>query len=634
MKNWINSAYTDGTKYFVSNPLPQKGETITISFRILEAAPVTKIFLRSKQNGVEILDEMMKCRAENGLQYYSKTATLYEDVFHYHIYIVTDECVYFLNQRGISLHIPDETYDYRILTGYLQPSWVKSAVFYQIFPDRFFNGNPDNDVKPGEYIFNGYPTQKIENWDTPPEAYATSHGLDFYGGDLEGIKAKIPYLKKLGVNALYLNPIFYAATVHKYDCLDYFTVDPHFGGDEALATLSEALHTEGMKLILDVSINHTGISHKWFNRDGVFFPKDTGAYNNPDSPEREYYFFDDNNNYKAWFDVETLPTLNYTSQALRDKLYRLPDSVVKKWLKPPYNIDGWRFDVADTMARNNEIQLHEEVWCELRTSIKEENKDAYILCEDWTDCAEFLGGDKWDSAMNYFGCARPLREFAGAYDLFLARNIYLRDKSYKPTAKHAADRIRSHLTKLPTVIQQNQFNLIDSHDVSRLHCIDNIDLRHVCGAVITTFMLPGAPSIYYGDEADIDGGGAREDDIGARFPMPWSRDFESVDTFKLYSTLCRLKKEKPALSEGSFKIVSDNDYVLAFARFTFDSLFISVFSTDDEERDIQVFLEHYGLQNANYHIQYGNVVVKSDGAAVTLTIPSHESCLVEFIAHR
>lgn len=628
MNNWLLSAYTDGTMFFVSNPLPKKGETIDIFFRIIQTAPVTNIFLRSKQNGVEILDEMHRERVINGLQYYRASVTPYEKIFHYHFYIVTDDCVYFLTQRGVTLHIPDETYDFKILTDYEQPKWVESAVFYQIFPDRFFNGNPDNDVKAGEYTFNGHPAQKIENWDAAPEPYEKSFCLDFYGGDLEGIKAKIPYLKRLGVTALYLNPIFSAATVHKYDCLDYYTVDRHFGGNEALASLAEALRSEGMRLILDISINHTGISHKWFNRDGAFFPKSMGAYNNPDAPEREFYFFDNDNNYKAWFDVETLPTLNYTSELLRDRLYRSADSVIKKWLKPPYSIDGWRFDVADTMARNNEIQLHREVWKEIRTSVKEENKEAYILCEDWTDCSEFLHGDEWDSAMNYFGCARPLREFAGDNDLFLARNPHLRDKGYKATAKHTAERIRSHLCKLPTVIAKNQFNLLDSHDVGRLHNNKSVDPRHVCGAVITMFMLPGAPSIYYGDEAGIDG--TIESDLGCRYPMPWSRDFESGETYKMYSTLCKLKAKDKALREGSFKIIHDDDYVLAFARFTESSLLISVFSTDDMERRVNVFLNHFGLQDSKYDVIFGNIEIKINENNAELIISPHESYLIRF----
>jgi alpha-glucosidase len=389
-----------------------------------------------------------------------------------------------------------------------------------------------------------------------------------------------------------------------------------------------------MKIIIDVSINHTGIAHKWFNRDGTFFPKTIGAYNNPNTPEREYYFFGENNSYKAWWDVETLPTLNYTSKLLREQLYNSPDSVIKKWLKPPYNIDGWRFDVADVMARNKELQLHHEVWPEIRKSIKEENPEAYILAEDWTDCTEFLQGNEWDSPMNYFGCGRPLREFAGETDLFCARSPLLQNKAYKPTAKHLAERIRSYLCKLPTVIQQNQFNLLDSHDVSRLHNNKKVNPSHVRGAVIMMFCLPGAPNIYYGDEANING--TIETVEGCRYPMPWGCDFEKEETFELYSTLCKLKTGKDALRDGGFKILHEDDYVFSIARFTQDSMYFAVFSTDDEERELRLSLTHFGLQEAKGCEVFGrsncenfeNFKIEA-GEAVIITKP-HESYLFEF----
>ena len=628
MAQWLNSVHSDGTGFFVSNPLPKKGEEITISLRLLDTAPVTAVFLRGKQNGVEVLREMKESHVSNGLKYFSLPIVIFEDVYHYHFYIVTDEVIYYLNQWGIQTHIPNETYDFRILTDYQQPEWVKGSVFYQIFPDRFYNGNPDNDVKTGEYTFNGNPTKKVENWDAKPDTYGKSFCMDFYGGDLEGIIEKIPYLKKLGVTALYLNPIFYAATVHKYDCLDYFAVDPHFGGDKALADLTEALHKESMKLILDVSINHTGTAHKWFNKDGEFFPKTQGAYNNPDAKEREFYFFGDDNSYKAWFDVKTLPTLNYTSEELRDILYRSRYSLVKKWLKPPYNIDGWRFDVADTMARHDLIQLHHEVWPEIRKSVKEENPSAYILGEDWTDVEEFLGGDEWDSSMNYFGCARPLREFAGDEDLFLARNPKLRNKKYKPTAKHVADRIRSHLCKLPEAIRQNQFNLLDSHDVPRLHNNKNVDPRHVRGAVIMMFCLPGAPNIYYGDEAGIDG--FTEAVEGCRFPMPWSRDFEKGPAYELYSKLANLKKASKTLSDGGFIILSDDDYVFSVARFTDEELIVAIFSTDDEGREVIVPLCNFGMNTSKATEIFGADECEISGSEARIKVSPHGSYLYVF----
>ena len=619
MEQWLNSIYTDGTKYFVSNPLPKKGEEVTISIRMLEDSPAIAVLLRTKLNGIEQLITMEKYKVKNKLAYYKASVKVYEDVLQYHFYIATENMIYYYNQKEITTYIPDETYDFKILVDYNQPSWVKKSVFYQIFPDRFCNGNKELDVKSGEYSFDGHKTIHVDNWDTVPASYEESFCLDFYGGDLEGIEKKIPYLKKLGVNALYLNPIFYAATVHKYDCLDYFKVDPHLGGDEALANLSKALHENDMKLILDVSINHTGTANKWFNKEGLFFDKSVGAYNNKDAKERKYYFFKDNNEYKSWFNVETLPTLNYTSEDLRNIIYKSEDSLVKKWLKPPYNIDGWRFDVADVMARNNELQLHHEVWPGIRKSIKETNKDAYILAEHWGDCAEFLKGDEWDSPMNYFGCTRPIREFLGETDLLNQRNKTLRNIKYKMTAKDLSNRIMEHLSKLPTVIQENQFNLLDSHDIPRLHNNKEINFEEYRGAVIMLFTLIGCTNIYYGDEVGLDG---RTNDMeGCRYPMNWHADLDSSVYYNLYHKLAHIKKNNKAFTEGGFKIISNDDYVFSYARFTEDSLWIMIVSTDEEEREIEIPINIFGKEvfnkkedefgrKLNYRLEDGKIILK------------------------
>lgn len=591
---WTESIYSNGTAEFISNPSPKLFETVKIRVRMYEDAPVAHVFLRSIPNGVERVQEMQVWKKEHGLVYYETELQMTENRMQYQFYIVSDDVVYFYTQKEVTTYVPDHTYDFVLLADYVQPEWVKKAVFYQIFPERFCNGNPDNDVKSGEYSQDGHPTIQMKNWDDIPLTYEEGFCFDFYGGDLEGVKEKIPYLKELGINAIYLNPIFYAPTMHKYDCLDYFHVDPHFGGDEALAELSRALHENDMKLILDISINHTGTAHKWFNKDAVYFDKSVGGYNNPDSEERGYYFFNEDNTYHGWFGIDGLPTLNYTSDALREKIYRGADSVLKKWLKPPYSIDGWRFDVADTFARNNEIQLSHELWPEIQKSIREENPQAYILAEDWGDCASYLQGKEWDSAMNYYGCGRVIRQFLGEPDLFMARNDILRNVPYKMTAEDVKARVMEHLAKLPYVMWENQFNLFDSHDVSRLHNNPKVNPDEYRGAIIFLFTLVGAASIYYGDEAQIDGVvGTNE---GCRYPMPWNKEYKESEIYQMYRTFAHMKAEHKALSEGGMQFLYAEGNVVALARFCEEEVFVSVISTSDKDEKIRLPLGMIGAK--------------------------------------
>ena len=632
MEKWLESVYSDGSSYFVSNPEPELGEEVAVRIRMYDDAPVRHVIVRAIPNGIEHLAEAKKYKVEHGLAYYEAKLKMTEPRMQYHFYLICDDIIYYYTQLQITTYIPDHTYDFVLLTNYRQPKWVKSAVFYQIFPERFCNGDPSNDVQTGEYKMDGHDCTHMASWSDRPLQYEQGFCMDFFGGDLKGIQDKIPYLKGLGVTALYINPIFEAPSVHKYDCIDYFHVDKHFGGDEALAELSKALHENGMKLVIDISINHTGIGHKWFNRDGLHFDKSIGAYNNPDSEERSYYFFKPGTNeYKAWAGVDTLPTLNYTSDALRNIVYRGENSVIRKWLKPPYNIDGWRFDVADVFARNDEIQLAHEVWPELCAAIKEENPQAYILAEDWGDCGHYLQGGEWDSPMNYYGCARVLRRFIGLPDPFGERNELVREVQikYNMTAQDVKARVLQHLAKIPFVVAQNQFNLIDSHDVSRVHNHDSVTRDAYRAAVILQFMLVGTPSIYYGDEAAVDGW--TENNEGCRFPMPWHRDFQNTEHFRFYQTLAHLKLEHDAMKEGGMKFLYAEGRSIVLARFDDREALVAVVSGEDEERTIPVALGSIGaVLPADHRDIFGDAFesAEADDRTAEITVPAGKSYLI------
>lgn len=626
MNTWLESVYSDGTAAFVSNPFPALSETVTIRIRMYKDAPVKAVLLRTMPNGMERFEEMRPVKQERGLVYYEAPLKMTEKRMQYHFYLVCEDAVYFYTQRAITTYLPDHTYDFVLLADHVQPTWVKEAVFYQIFPERFCNGDPTNDVRDGEYTQEGFSTIRMKNWSDTPLHYRDGHCMDFFGGDLQGIREKIPYLKELGVTALYLNPIFYAPSVHKYDCLDYYHTDPHFGGDEALAELSAALHENGMKLILDISINHTGIAHKWFNRDGIWFDKSVGAYHNPEAKERNYYFFGEDNSYHGWFNVETLPTLNYTSQELREVIYKADDSVLKHWLKPPYSIDGWRFDVADTFARNGEVQLDRELWPEIRSHIKSVNPQAYILAEDWGDCAEHLQGDEWDSPMNYYGCGRVIRQFLGQTDLFMAKHPQLRSVRYKMTAEDLQSRVMEHLAKLPYAMWENQFNLFDSHDAGRLHNDPAVHPEEYWGAVMFQFLLPGAASIYYGDEAAIDG--TIDTMEGCRYPMPWDKDFREGENYRLYHALTHLKAAHKALSHGGMKFLYARDNVVAIARFWEDEIFVGVISTAEKDQTIRLPLGAVGAVSPTGESDvFGRLLEYShlDDKSIALTVKAHNA---------
>lgn len=618
MKRILNSIYHDSTINYVSNPFPIIGEEIKIKVRFLKNEKIDNVFLRYRKYGEEVIQEMNFDYEKNGLVYYSTSVKVREEIFSYIFIFTTLDEVYYYNQRGIFDYRLDNSNNFKILSDYNAPSWMSKSVFYQIMPDRFRNKNDEITIKSKDYEYMGYRPINMK-WDEKPKAWEETRNLDFYGGDFYGIIEKLDYLQELGINAIYLNPIFKSPTMHKYDALDYFEIDKSLGGDEVFIKLSEEIHKRNMKIILDISINHTSSSSKWFNKDGIFYDKSIGAYNNPDSPYREFYFIEDDGSYFTWMGVETMPALNYSSQKLRDIIYRNEDSVIKKYLKPPYNIDGWRFDVADVMARNEKINVYYEVWEEINKEIKKVKKDALILSEEWQDAPEMYNGKRWDSTMNYFGANLPIREFAGEVDVFTRRNEKL--SLLKPyfSSEKLKNRILQTMVNQPTMINYQMFNLIDSHDISRLNNNPDVSYENYIGAIITIFGLPGAVNIFYGDEIYLDGYiGPVE---GCRYPMNWKSELNDIEkeTNDIYKKLIQLKTKKEAYQFGGFKILYAKDDVFAFTRFVEDEAYIIVWSKSKNKEKISIDLAEIGLfKNFAFEIGKANVNIKDEQIEIEL----------------
>lgn len=618
MNRILNSIYHDSTINYVSNPFPKIGEEIKIKVRFLKNEKIHDVFLRYRKYGEEVIQEMNFDYEKNGLVYYSTSVKVREEIFSYIFIFTTLDEVYYYNQRGIFDYRLNNSNNFKILSDYNAPSWMSKSVFYQIMPDRFRNGNDEITIKSKDYEYMGYRPINMK-WDEKPRVWEETRNLDFYGGDFYGIIEKLDYLQELGINAIYLNPIFKSPTMHKYDALDYFEIDKSLGGDEAFIKLSEEIHKRNMKIILDISINHTSSSSKWFNKDGIFYDKSIGAYNNPDSPYREFYFIEDDGSYFTWMGVETMPALNYSSQKLRDIIYRNEDSVIKKYLKPPYNIDGWRFDVADVMARNEKINVYYEVWEEINKEIKKVKKDALILSEEWQDAPEMYNGKRWDSTMNYFGANLPIREFAGEVDVFTRRNEKL--SLLKPyfSSEKLKNRILQTMVNQPTMINYQMFNLIDSHDISRLNNNPIVSYENYIGAIITLFGLPGAVNIFYGDEIYLDG---YIDPVeGCRYPMNWKSELNDIEkeTNDIYKKLIQLKTKKEAYQFGGFKILYAKGDVFAFTRFVEDEAYIIVWSKSKNKEKISIDLAKIGLfKNFEFEIGKANVNIKDEQIEIEL----------------
>ena len=517
------SIYSDGTKNYVTPPIPKVGDKVTIKLSVLKEN-VSSVFLMRIRNGAEEYKEMKEISVRGQMADYEVTIDMNEPRLSYHFTVVKDEVIYYYTQAGVTTYVPDNADNFVLLADFKQPDWVEGAVFYQIFPHAW--------------------------------------------GNLNNIVEQIPYLKDLGITAIYLNPIFSAPSNHKYDCSDYFHVDEAFGGDEALENLSRALHENDIRLILDISINHTGITHKWVKE------------------KRYFYFEKDDRSLQGWCDVETLPVLDYRNEELRDLIYRKSDSVLRKWLKAPYHIDGWRFDVADVFARNDKVQLSDELWREVCDAIRQENPEAFIIGEHWADCTGYLQGDLWNTPMNYYGFGRIIRRFTGLPELFVSRNETLAKVKYKMTAEDVVHRTVEHYSKLPQVIADAQMNLIDSHDVPRIQNYEEYDFGRVRIALISQLLWTGIPCIYYGDELGIDG--YTHHDSGFRYEMPWELVDEDNIFLSTYKKAISLRRNEKAFSTGSRKVIYAKDYCFAVARFFENNIYLGVVSMDDSVQKIKL----------------------------------------------
>jgi alpha-glucosidase len=528
--NYLNSIHHSGSSRYVFPNEVNIGDMVTIRLRTALTTPIHQVLLRTAPDGEqqftplipEITDPAAACRWCRVLIPVSMPVT------HYRFMILAHETTYWYNGSGVHAYNPTDSEDFRILAGYHAPNWLKNTVFYQIFPDRFADGDLSNNVRDDEFEYSGYRTQ-ARPWGTPPTDIGPAAMVEFYGGDLEGIIAHLDYLTELGINALYLNPIFTAFSNHRYDVTDYFAVDLHLGGDQSLVELRQALAERGMRYILDIVPNHCGYRHPWFQ----------AAQADPAAPTAEYFTFRNHpDDYKTWLGVRTLAKLNYRSAALRNIMYAGQDSVFRHWLRPPYSADGWRIDVANMLARQGADQLGLDVSRGICQAVKAENPEAYLLGENFFDATSQLQGDCWDGVMNYSGFALPLRDWFGQVKIKLPWQREPIITATPLTTQALVHGWGAYRAAIPWVIACQQLNLIGSHDTPRaLYLLEgNRDLLRLEAALLFTY--PGVPCIYYGDEIGLGGSVG----MNPRQCMSWERSTWDNELHAYFKDLIHLPK--------------------------------------------------------------------------------------------
>ncbi|MCH4177791.1 MAG: glycoside hydrolase family 13 protein [Streptococcaceae bacterium] len=451
------------------------------------------------------------------------------------------------------------------LTVYSQieamPSWYRDSIFYQIFPDRFYNGDESlllNNVKDDIFIYG-------KTSDSPYYIRDRQDNVtrwDFFGGNLAGIIDKIPYLKdELGVNAIYLNPIFEARSNHRYDTGDYKHIDSLLGDEKVFKQLIDALHRNGMRLILDGVFSHVGRESKYFNYNGMY-GNDIGAAQNQDSPYFEWFKFNHYpEDYKSWWGIADLPEINKFSLSYQNYIYGAKDSVLSKW--NDFGIDGWRLDVAD--------ELPDDFIRGLRRNLNQYS-DKILIGEVWEDASrkiaydqrrEYILGDALQATMNYPFRSIILELLTGQIDVQkFAFQLTILEENY------------------PEAIFYNNFNNIGTHDTERILTLLNQDHKLLNLAVGLLCTLPGVPCFYYGDEAGLDGGPDPEN----RKYFPWTAINQSV--FEIYQSWIACRREQILLRQGHFSVFYLNDGLLGILRVIDDSFLAYLINPSNEAKTV------------------------------------------------
>lgn len=632
----INRAaiFSDGTGNFVNPAEPEINSQVEILCRTGrdDAEKVTAVV-----DGV-CYDMYVKER-NSQFDYYAVTLSLESHQISYHFQIEKRGELICYNRQGVVDEI-NPYFDFCIIPGFHTPAWAKGAVMYQIFVDRFYNGDSSNDVVDREYSYIGEPVTRVKDWNKMPASMGVR---EFYGGDLKGIWEKLDYLQDLGVEVLYLNPIFVSPSNHKYDTQDYDYVDPHYGvitkdGGEVLpegdldnshaeryiqrvvnkenleasnaffASFVEEVHKRGMKVILDGVFNHCGSFNKWLDREKIYdrdASYEKGAFLTEDSPYHDFFHFypdgswPDNTHYDSWWGNDTLPKLNYEES---EKLASYVMRIAKKWVSEPYNVDGWRLDVAADLGHSEDY--NHGFWRKFRESVKKANPEAIILAEHYGDPSTWLDGSQWDTVMNYDAFMEPVSWFLtgmekhsdmaapdmiGDSSAFFGAMTDYGARFTMPSAQVAMNELSNHdhsrfLTRTNKKVGRTAFAGPRAADMG----VNTAVMRQ---AVVMQMTWVGAPTLYYGDEAGVCGW----TDPDNRRSYPWGR--EDNELIRFHKEMIRIHRDYQVFKTGSMLYLHGENGLIVYGRFQGEEKAVIAVQTGGTQREIQVDVWRLGLKD-------------------------------------
>lgn len=612
--------FTDETATFKTPYEPEENDEVTLTFRALKN-DVDKVY--AVINGRKRVMKKIKAPAECCFDYFTVSFNCGSKKVSYYFVIRDEDDEVFYNRLG-SVTNNQEEYNFGFVPGVKVPDWAKGRVFYQIFCDRFCNGNPDNDVKDNEYFYTGGHSRKINDWYKIPELLDVNC---FYGGDLQGVESKLDYLKDLGVEGVYFNPVFVSPSNHKYDTQDYDYVDPHIAviendyehamqfwekhngfapqyikrvtdktnlekSNEYFASLVVKMHEKGIKVIVDGVFNHCGSFHKWMDREGIYLNKEgyeKGAYQSASSPYRNYFKFlksaAADSEYEGWWGYKTLPKLNYEKSAeLTEKIL----SIGEKWVKAPFCADGWRLDVAADLGHSE--KFNHEFWRTFKRRVRAANPQAFVFAEHYGNPEEWLQDGEWDTVMNYDAFMEPVTWFLTGME----KHSTAIDYGKLNDGQAFFDSILKNMAHLPRPALDSAINQLSNHDHSRFltrtngmvgtlksmggdAAAQNVDKRTLYLAVLIQMTWPGSPTLYYGDEV----GQVGWTDPDSRRTFPWGR--EDWEVYDVHKSAIALRKKIHCLKMGSLIPLDAGNGYIVYGRFdSTDCAIVAVNSSNKE----------------------------------------------------